>query len=487
MNLLDQIFWLALFRALAVEAGGVVLMALLLDRAIRSAFWRRSLWQATVVCLLLLTASELSGFGRGLAGFAARPRTGPRQEIRPAPMMVSEVSLPPVQNVIPRPRPVAPAVLIWWPGLLWLAGFAVVSGRVAVAQFLFVVLGRGWVQIVDSEFNRRVEAMLGQFGYRRKVRLWQASSMASPIAFGIVRPAIALPPDFAARFGSATQEAVLAHELAHLVAGDPLWYRLADLAGALLWWHPLVWWARRQLHRRCELAADQATAIVPDGPVKLAQCLVSLGRKMTAQRKWGLMGVNGGGFGSNLGERVESLVNLADGAWKPLRSWRVSALKTGGTILLAGLVVCLCGWVEGPSVFAESWHDSAASAIFMAALDTNQSEAPTASPIEKEKFDVATKIQNAKLLYEQGKYTNAEAVLVQVLKQDLSNKTAPYYLDLVKEAILAANARRREAVAKSAIATLEKAWIPPSKIGYTTEARRNILSKLSRIRFNEVH
>jgi len=85
------------------------------------------------------------------------------------------------------------------------------------------------------------------------------------------------------------------------------------------------------------------------------------------------MGVNGGGFGSNLGERVESLLQLADGAWKPLRGWRVLAVKAGGTILLGGLVVCVCGWVEGPSAFEQSWHDSAASAVLMAAVDTNQS------------------------------------------------------------------------------------------------------------------
>ena len=44
--------------------------------SIRPAFWRRALWQGAVISLLLLTASELSGFGRGLASFLfghARP------------------------------------------------------------------------------------------------------------------------------------------------------------------------------------------------------------------------------------------------------------------------------------------------------------------------------------------------------------------------------------------------------------------------------
>ena len=125
----------------------------------------------------------------------------------------------------------------------------------------------------------------------------------------------------------------------------------------------------------------------------------------------------------------------------------------------------------------------------------------TKHEIEKEKVDVATQVQNAKLLYEMGKYTNSEAILKQVLKEDPSNKTAPYYLDLVKEALFAANARAREAVAKNSIATVEKAWIPPAKGDslpifsqsmaytnkiYTTEGRQNILSKLEHMRINEV-
>ena len=49
--------------------------------------------------------------------------------------------------------------------------------------------------------------------------------------------------------------------------------------------------------------------------------------------------------------------------------------------------------------------------------------------IEQQKVDIGTKIQNAKLLYEMGKYDDAEAILNQVVKADPSNKTAPYYLE----------------------------------------------------------
>ena len=54
---------------------------------------------------------------------------------------------------------------------------------------------------------------------------------------------------------------MLAHELAHLAGNDPAWYLLADILAAALWWHPLIWWSRRQLHAQSELAADEASLL----------------------------------------------------------------------------------------------------------------------------------------------------------------------------------------------------------------------------------
>ena len=120
--------------------------------------------------------------------------------------------------------------------------------------------------------------------------------------------------------------------------------------------------------------------------------------------------------------------------------------------------------------------------------------------MKQQQIDIGTKIQNAKLLYEMGKFDDAEIVLNQVMKLDPANKTAPYYLDLVKEARYAATMHKREAVAKSSLAVVEKEWIPPSKqeslpipnplahtnLVYTTQGRQDIISKLEHIRLNEV-
>ena len=119
--------------------------------------------------------------------------------------------------------------------------------------------------------------------------------------------------------------------------------------------------------------------------------------------------------------------------------------------------------------------------------------------IRKERVAIATRVQNAKLYYEMGKLDESEAILLEVMKDDPSNRTAPYYLDLIKEARFMDRARKREAVAKSAVLEVENAWIPPAKqdtlpipnpmaatnLVYTSQGRQQIFSKLNRITLNQ--
>ena len=52
------------------------------------------------------------------------------------------------------------------------------------------------------------------------------------------------------------RDALLVHELAHLRRRDH-WVRLLEaVVTALYWWHPAVWWARRELHESEERCCD---------------------------------------------------------------------------------------------------------------------------------------------------------------------------------------------------------------------------------------
>ena len=71
------------------------------------------------------------------------------------------------------------------------------------------------------------------------------------------RSLILLPADLVTRFGAEQRALVLAHEQAHLARHDPLWSTLAEIAAALLWFHPLAWLALPRFRLDQELACDE--------------------------------------------------------------------------------------------------------------------------------------------------------------------------------------------------------------------------------------
>ena len=171
---------------------------------------------------------------------------------------------------------------------------------------------------------------------------------------------------------------MLAHEVAHLAAGDPLWQLLADLAAVLLWWHPLVWWARRQWRAAGELAADEACLLVPQGADTLAACLVVLARRLESRPRLAWLAMAGPGLRSALGQRVERLLSLSARTWRPPRRGRIGVVTATIPVALLLVAVSCTAWArtrapvaEGATtmkVFVDCWRQSLAAVALAAVL-----------------------------------------------------------------------------------------------------------------------
>lgn len=139
---------------------------------------------------------------------------------------------------------------------LWLVGAAVFYLRSAVRIGSFQRLLRH-AQPAPAAVQARTEELAFQLGLSRCPRVWLVPVSVSPLLWSAGRPPrLVLPATLLERLEPAELDALLAHELAHLRRGDH-WVRWLELLtlGAY-WWHPVAWWARREIERAEEQCCD---------------------------------------------------------------------------------------------------------------------------------------------------------------------------------------------------------------------------------------
>jgi beta-lactamase regulating signal transducer with metallopeptidase domain len=388
-------FWINALLVLAVGVTVAVALAALLARWPATAVGRRTVWQAATVALAGLLVSEVTGVAGVAASWLSRRPAPPPEAPTPARVALRLAGTAPVAPAVAGaaeagtrdeppgdvvPDAGSPTVLpapVWWPGAVWLAGALAVAARVGVARVLLVAFRRRHRPAADEALLERVGAVAGRVGMRRRVVVLEADGLVGPVAFGVWRPTVALPARFAKTFTPAQQEVILAHELTHLAAGDPGWHLLAELVTAAVWWQPLAWWARQQLRAAGEMAADESSLLVADGPAVLARCLVEMGGALARTRSAGWLRMAGSGFRSGLGRRVERLVHLDGRAWRPPGRARALAVLALVPAALLAAAVLSTAWARAPALsegdepMRYPWKRSLAGLVLVAALGPN--------------------------------------------------------------------------------------------------------------------
>lgn len=168
---------------------------------------------------------------------------------------------------------------------LWLLGCALLGLRLLRS----VTAARRLVARSTPVEHAAVSAAAARVGLRRAVALRVSETPVGPMSWGLLRPSIVLPGEYAT-WSDARLDAVLTHELAHVRRWDCL-VQLAVLGvRALLWFHPLVWMAARQVHAEQEQACDDA--VVRSGGVAsdYAEDLVKLAASLQSGGRAALVG-----------------------------------------------------------------------------------------------------------------------------------------------------------------------------------------------------
>ena len=133
--------------------------------------------------------------------------------------------------------------------------------------------------------------------------------ISSPATVYWWRPRILLPRTCAQLGAGPQMDDIFSHELAHVARRDYLWSRLSDFACYILFFHPGMWHARKQMRIEREMACDLAVvAARPEHRVEYASTLASVAR-LCLPRKHPVLGMDFAGKASLLSSRIHALLN----------------------------------------------------------------------------------------------------------------------------------------------------------------------------------
>ena len=212
-----------------------------------------------------------------------------------------------------------------WLLTLWLAGACLLLIKAVAAWLRARRLVTRQLAPLPSEISRAAERLAVSLGVKR-ARFHSSARVASALVFGWLKPVIVLPAAAIGRLSEAEIEALLAHELAHVMRQDFLVNLLQTFAECALFYHPCVWWVSARMRHERELCCDDVAVAVCRDEILYSKALL----RLEELRMEPALAATGG----RLRERIQRLLNTPETS-------RISAAPVVALALLIGVSVAL--------------------------------------------------------------------------------------------------------------------------------------------------
>jgi beta-lactamase regulating signal transducer with metallopeptidase domain len=224
-----------------------------------------------------------------------------------------------------------------WLLIIWASGALVACARLIVSFIgIWIKASRGTLQ-THGDFVALADSLASQYGIRRRFSLLLASDGTIPATWGLVRSTVSIPAD-ALGWPKQRIRAVLLHELAHVARGDFVVQTLANVACAVHWFNPLVWYAFRRLRIESEQASDDLVLGAGLSPSNYAMQLVEVLVAARQEREIAC-GALAMAKQSELESRVRAILDAEKSrSGRSLRGITTLAVPTAGILLFFGLV-----------------------------------------------------------------------------------------------------------------------------------------------------
>lgn len=230
---------------------------------------------------------------------------------------------------------------------LWIAGAAAGIGVLIAGLVRLRKLAADSEPVSSGTWRQVADEVSRGYGVRRPVRLLCCHHPTMLATWGMVRPTILLP-EGAQAWAEDRVDAVLHHELAHVVRGDWVVALTANLLRAVYWFNPLLWMACRRLQHESERACDDLVLTSGITGSEYATHLLDVARE-SAQRRHAWSPAIAIAHRSMLEGRIRAMLNARVNR-EPLTVFaRATTVAVLAAVTVSIAVVSLSGNTETPA------------------------------------------------------------------------------------------------------------------------------------------
>ena len=160
--------------------------------------------------------------------------------------------------------------------VLWFLGATVfllrLLGGISHAYYL-----RGRMNFpTDPYWSELLERLAERANLKIPIAVLESALTRTPLVVGHLKPVILFPIGVINRLSESEVEAILAHELAHVLRRDYLFNILQSVIEALFYYHPAVWWLSNQVRNERESACDEHAIALCGNRIGYAKALVTI-------------------------------------------------------------------------------------------------------------------------------------------------------------------------------------------------------------------
>lgn len=226
--------------------------------------------------------------------------------------------------------------LIAWLTPAWLLGALAVAIRRS-AHWIALRRAKRTFMPAPTSLQNHFRDLLSSMRLHRRVRLMVSNVLQTPFTVGILKPIVVVPIGFTTGFPPSQVEALLAHELAHIVRNDFLANLFQVLIEIVFFYHPSVRKLSRQIRiQREHCCDDHAIKICGDGLV-LAEALAQLQTQRSGKRDDMLAMCAAGTDGKETLARVRRIVEKNAPQYDSRQQVWGGLIAIGALVLVAAL------------------------------------------------------------------------------------------------------------------------------------------------------